>query len=56
VQGADAADRVDHDSLWHDHQARALCEGQGIIMLGAEAVETIRLQLYGQNAAFPVRV
>ena len=37
------------DSFSHDDQARQLCEGQDIVMLGVEATEMVCKQLYGQQ-------
>ena len=37
------------DSFLYGHQMRQSCEGQGIVMLEAEATEMVYKQLYGQN-------
>jgi len=37
------------DSFLYGHQMRQFCEGQGIVMLEAEATEMVYKQLYGQN-------
>jgi hypothetical protein len=37
------------DSFLYGHQTRQSCEGQGIVMLGANATEMIYKQLYGQS-------
>ena len=37
------------DSFLYGHQMRQVCEGQGIVMLEAEATEMVYKQLYGQN-------
>jgi len=42
------------ESLLRDDQVRALCEIQGIEMLGTEAGELIYQQLYGQNIERPI--
>ena len=38
---------VFQDSLRHGHQKVRLCEGQGILMLGTEAVRAVQVQLFG---------
>lgn len=36
-----------HYSFKHGYQKFRLCEEQGIVMLGAEAIQTVQAQLYG---------
>jgi RNHCP domain len=38
---------VFHDSLRHNDQKFRMCEELGIIMLGADAIQTVQTQLYG---------
>ena len=38
---------VFQDSLRHGHQKVRLCEGQGILMLGTEALQAVQVQLFG---------
>jgi hypothetical protein len=44
---------VFHDSLLHGYQMHVLCEQQEILMLGAEELEMVHLQLYGQAVPLP---
>jgi hypothetical protein len=37
----------------HGYQMHVHCEQQGIFMLGAEELDLIHLQLYGQGAPLP---
>jgi RNHCP domain-containing protein len=39
--------RVFQESFGHSHQKFQLCEEQGILMLGLDAIRTVRAQLYG---------